>query len=181
MPQFDGFRHFLFLIPLLAILGGISFSAWVHSKINHWVKGFFICAVVFSLAITALDMRRLHPYETVYFNRFLAGGLAEAATKYETDYWGNSYREGILWVIENYHPAFKRKIRVLNASAPCQTGYYLEKTQKLRDRFEMVLTDPDIFLSTTRFESHSLFPGKVLYKVKRDHTALLYVIEVSGK
>ena len=180
-PQFDGFRHFLFLIPLLAILGGLSFSAWVHSKINHWVKVVSICAVAFFLAMTALDMRRLHPYETVYFNRFLARGLAEAATKYETDYWGNSYREGILWVIKNYHPAFKRKIRVLNASVPCQTGYYLEKTQELRDRFEMVLTDPDIFLSTTRFGSHNLFPGKVLYKVERDHTPLLYVIEVSGK
>jgi len=178
-PQFDGFRHFLFLIPLLAILGGISFAMFLRSRIARWIKILAGFAVTFSLCLTVFDMCRLHPYETVYFNRIPAGGLTEASKKYETDYWGNSYREGILWVIKNYHPDLKRKIRVMNASEPFQTAYYLEKTQELRDRFEMVQTDPDIYLSTTRWERHKIIPGKVLYTVERDHTPLLYVIEVS--
>lgn len=180
-PQFDGYRHFLFLIPLLAILGGISFAAFLRSRIALWIKILAGLAVAFSLCLTVLDMCRLHPYETVYFNRIPAGGLAEAAKKYETDYWGNSYREGILWVIKNYHPDLKRKIRVFNASEPFQTAYYLEKTPELRDRFEMVRSTPDIYLSTTRWERHKNIPGKVLYTVERDHTPLLYVIEVSKK
>ncbi len=177
-PQFDGYRHFLFLIPLLAILGGISFAAWIRSKVVGGIKILVIFAVISSLFLTALDMRRLHPYQTVYFNRLLAGGLARAAKNYETDYWGNSYREGILWVIKNYHPSMNRKIRVLNASWPFQTGYYLEKTPELQSRFEMVETNPDIFLSTTRRDCHKAFQGKILYKVERDNTPLLYVIEV---
>ena len=68
----------------------------------------------------------------------------------------------------------------MNAAELFQTGYYLEKTPELRDRFEMVRTDPDIYLSTTRFGRHKFYPGKVLYKVERDHTPLLYVIEVAG-
>jgi hypothetical protein len=180
-PQFDGFRHFLFLIPLLAILGGISFAIFLRSPIALWIKFIVGAVVAFSLCLTVLDMLRLHPYETVYFNRVLAGGLAEGSKKYETDYWGNSYGEGILWVIKNYHPDLQRKIRVMNASEPFQTAYYLEKTPELRNRFEMVDNDPDIFLSTTRWERYKLFPGKILYKVERDHTPLLYVIEVSKK
>jgi hypothetical protein len=124
-------------------------------------------------------MYRLHPYQTVYFNRIPAGGLAEAAKKYETDYWGNSYREGIEWVIQNYHPPLDRKIRVMNAAEVFQTGYYLEKTQELRDRFEMVEAGPDIFLSTTRWDLHKTYTGKILHTVVRDDTPLLYVIEVS--
>ena len=176
-PQFDGYRHFLFLIPLLAILGGISFAGFLRSKISRWIKGFATLVILFSLGLTAADMHRLHPYQTVYFNRILAGGLHEAAKKYETDYWGNSYREGILWVIQNYHPDLNRKIRVMNSTEPLQISYYLEKTPELRSRFETVQNDPDVFLSITRGDLHYSFPGKVLYGVIRDNTPLLYVIE----
>jgi Dolichyl-phosphate-mannose-protein mannosyltransferase len=178
-PQFDGFRHYLFLIPLLATLGGISFAAFLRTSAARWIKIALSLPIVFSLSLTAWDMYRLHPYQTVYFNRLAANGLAEASKHYETDYWGNAYREGILWVIKNYHPDLQRKIRVMNASEPFQIAYYLEKTPELRTRFETVKTDPDIFLATTRWDRHRSFPGKTLYTVERDHTPLLYVIEVS--
>ncbi len=179
--QFDGYRHLLFSIPLLAILGGISFASFLHSKIARWIKIFLSLAIAFSLCLTVMDMRYLHPYETVYFNRIPAGGLAKAAKRYETDYWGNSYREGILWVIKNYHPGFNRKIRVMNASHPSQISYYLEQTPALRERFEVVRTDPDIYLSTTKGGLHKAMPGKILYQIERDNTPLLYVIEVLKK
>lgn len=177
-PQFDGFRHYLFLIPLLATIGGISFGTFLRSPTSRWIKIAVCLPIVFSMGLTAWDMYRLHPYQTVYFNRLAGNGLAEGAKRYETDYWGNSYREGILWVIEHYHPDLQRKIRVMNASEPFQTAYYLEKTPELRARFETVKSDPDIFLATTRWERHKTFPGKILYTVERDHTPLLYVIEV---
>ncbi len=180
-PRYDGGRQFLFIIPQLAILGGISFAALLHSSLKRWGKALIILAVGASLCITAFDMITLHPYQTVYFNRILAGGLKKAAEKYETDYWGNSYREGILWVIKHYQPELHRKIRVLNAAKEFQTGYYLDQIPGAKDRIEMVQTDPDIFLATTRFERHRLFPGKILYIVERDHTPLLFVIEVLKK
>ena len=179
--RFDGYRHFLFTVPLLAILSGLSFQALFESGVARWVKIFSGIAVVFSLVLTFSDMVGLHPYETVYFNRIQAGGLDEAAKKYETDYWGNSYREGLQWVIENYKPAFKRKIRVINSCHAVQISSYLTKTPALRDRFELTPVDPDIYLSTTRWGLHRAVPGKILYQVKRGSTPLLYVIEVEKK
>jgi hypothetical protein len=35
---------------------------------------------------------RLHPYEYIYYNRFI-GGEQGAFRRFETDYWGTSYRE----------------------------------------------------------------------------------------
>ena len=40
---------------------------------------------------------RLHPFQYTYFN-CLAGGVAGAAGKYETDYWLTSYKEAIEWI-----------------------------------------------------------------------------------
>ena len=183
--QFDGYRHILFSIPLLAVLGGVSVTAFLHSKAARWAKLFLSSVLIISMGLTALDMYRLHPYQTVYFNRLLAGGLAKAAKNYDTDYWGNSYREGILWLIQNYNWPPDKKIKILNASKAFQTGYYLEKSPELRNRFDMFDNDtdrnpdPDIFLSTTRWNCYKAFRGKILYQVERDKTPLLYVIEVS--
>ena len=177
-PRFDGFRHFLFLIPILAVLAGISFAEFVRSKAYKIFKIASILGIVFSVALTAFDMYRLHPYQTVYFNRLLAGGLEKAAKNYETDYWGNSYREGILWLMNNYHPLIDRKIRILSFSWPFQTRYYLEKSREAMNRFEMVEDNPDIFISTTRRNCHKAYREKIIYTVERDHAPLLYVIEV---
>jgi len=49
-------------------------------------------------------MVQLHPYEYVYFNRLFAGGLKAAAERYETEYGGSSYKQGVEWVIRNYQP-----------------------------------------------------------------------------
>jgi len=177
--QYDGIRHFLFVIPLLAVLGGISLAEFLRSRAWLFLRIFVSVAVCFSIGITVVDMVRLHPYQTVYFNRSLAGGLQHAAQNYETDYWGNSYKEGVEWVIQNYQPKLNRKIRVNNPSNNFLTGYYLEKTPALRDRFEMVDDNPDLFLSTTRWNLHKKYPGRLLHVVERERTPLLYVIEVA--
>ena len=179
-PHFDGYRHYLFLTPILAALGGISFATLIHSKTALILRICAGLAITYSVCLTVFDMHRLHPYENVYFNQIQGGGLAKAGHQYETDYWGNSYREGILWVIKNYRPNSKRKIRIMNSSMPVQIDYYIQKTPGARDRFEMAQGHaPDIYLSTTRWEHHRDFPGKALYVVKRDGIPLLYVVEVA--
>ena len=81
-----------------------------------------VCGVVItvSLMTTIADMIALHPYESVYFNRLIAGGLRSAAGSYETDYWGNSYREGVEWLVTHYGPSASatQPIRVASCSHP---------------------------------------------------------------
>jgi hypothetical protein len=44
------------------------------------------------VAPTGINDIRLHPYEMLYFNR-LTGGIKQASTSYEFDYWGFSAAE----------------------------------------------------------------------------------------
>ena len=52
--------------------------------------------------LVAYDIVTLHPYEYIYLNRLGAGGQTEASTRFETDYWGLSYKEGLDWLAANY-------------------------------------------------------------------------------
>jgi 4-amino-4-deoxy-L-arabinose transferase-like glycosyltransferase len=178
---YDGLRHALFTIPLLAALCGCAFDALLADRRHR-----LLCLIVgvggaLSLLVTLRDMVELHPYETVFFNRAIAGGLPDAAGRYETDYWGNSYREGTEWVARHYREApATTRLRVGSCSPPLSVEYYLPA-----DRFEYVgsyafrsIDDrPDIFIATTRWACDQRFQGRVVHVVARQGVPLLFVKE----
>jgi hypothetical protein len=92
--MYNGVRHFLFVVPPLAILGGIAGAwlfRWLHAR-GHLAT--MAGAIVFAIGIASpvVDMARLHPYEYTAFNR-LAGGVAGARDRYMLDYWGLSLKQ----------------------------------------------------------------------------------------
>ncbi|HEX2988927.1 MAG TPA: hypothetical protein VHS06_12270, partial [Chloroflexota bacterium] len=143
------------------------------------VKVAVVGVVMISAGLTAYDMVDLHPYQYIYFNRLVGGGLETASTKYETDYYGVSYREGVRWVIDNYHPANGGKVRVANPSLNFLTAYYLEASPELRDKFQPVQPwdNPDVFIAITRWNFHNDKEGTVLHVISRKGVPLLYVIK----
>jgi len=176
---YDGIRHLLFVVPPAAILAAIGVSAcfaWSRHTVARLALGGLVAA---SLASTCVDMVRLHPYESIYFNRSVAGGLPGAYLRFETDYWGQSYKEGVDWLVANYRPQGTQPIRVANCSIPFLTGYYLAKTAELRARYVSVEDndDPEVMLATTRWLCNQRIRGKVLHVVERMGTPLCYVIE----
>ncbi len=91
---YDGLRHFLFLVPMLAAVGGWA-AVGLAARLRRTgaVPGWALLAVF--LAWCAREVRvmaELHPHEYVYFNR-IAGGLPGVLERYDTDYYGNGYRE----------------------------------------------------------------------------------------
>ena len=91
--MYNGIRHFVFVLPPLSILGGIA-AAWLVDAMRGVAFMRIGAAVVLALglALPALEMARLHPYEYTYFNR-LAGGVQEARERYMLDYWGLSLKQ----------------------------------------------------------------------------------------
>lgn len=108
---YDGLRHFLFLLPPLAILaalGGVTLLGPPREDSSGRSRGrrssaraprrLLPAAVVAVLLLSPLRAAvRLHPYEMTYFN-FLVGGVRGAQERYQTDYWVASYREGMQWI-----------------------------------------------------------------------------------
>lgn len=89
---YDGLRHFLFLMPPIAVLGALGFRTllnYLQRRSLGWVA--FTCLSVFALDQT-YALVRLHPHQHVFFNR-ASGGTKVAAKRYETEYYGSVYRE----------------------------------------------------------------------------------------
>lgn len=91
---YNGLRHFVFLIPPFAVLGGLA-AAWLIDRAGRQGKLTTTVVCIFlagGVALPAVDMARLHPYEYVYFNP-LAGGIRGAEGRYMLDYWGLAFKQ----------------------------------------------------------------------------------------
>lgn len=177
---YDGLRHFLFVMPPLAVLAGLGLSTAIDAIRWRWARAGMYGLVGGLLAWVAVDMVALHPYQSVYYNRLVAGGLAGAAGRFETDYWASSYREAVEWVVAHYDPETSEPIRIANCSDPFITRYYLDKQTADAPRFIQATDGPrHVFITTTRFNCHLRQGARLLHVVRRQGVNLAYVFETS--
>ncbi len=179
-PFYNGSRHLLFVLPGLAALAGVSAAWWLRSPLPAAVRAVGALLLAAAVGLTVRDMVELHPYESVYFNRLLGGGLARAGRLYETDYWCQSYKDGIDWIVREYSRPGLEQVRVAGHSVLPQIAYYLEKNEALRRRFKAVSVNdqPHFVLATTSMHDDERTPGRVVHVVARQGLPLLKGFEV---
>jgi hypothetical protein len=88
-PQYDGFRHFTFLLPPIFIIGGFAFYMLIEKNKIKWLNPILIILIVLP---GVLGIISLHPYQYTYYNS-LVGGTKGAFRRFETDYWLTCYKE----------------------------------------------------------------------------------------
>jgi 4-amino-4-deoxy-L-arabinose transferase-like glycosyltransferase len=91
---YNGIRHFLFIVPPMAVLGGVAF-AYLFDKLNSYRReAAFAGATAFALisGVSVVDMIRIHPYQYALFNQ-VAGGVRGASDRYMLDYWALGFKE----------------------------------------------------------------------------------------
>jgi len=97
---YDGIRHFLFVLPPLAALAGCGWGA-LFAVAAAWRRRAVRAGAVALVAAVAEPLvwyARSYPHAYVYFNP-LAGGIARASHRYETDYWALTIREAAEWMV----------------------------------------------------------------------------------
>jgi hypothetical protein len=174
---YDAQRHFLFLVPPFAALSGIATSHVLReTRIAAWLRALTLMSYLALGALSFVDMRSLHPYEYVYFNRFF-GGLPAAQGRFETEYWGAANREAFAWVVEHVPPRSDgRPVRVGMCYLGWQIDYY-KRALGVQARFQRVKEPKaDIFIATTRNDCHKK-RGRVIHTVDRQGVPLVYVLE----
>lgn len=89
-PAFTGLRHFLFVVPVFAVLTGIGFDWLMTAMAARRVLFAQALGAAVALAIVwnAGTLVMLHPYQYLFYNP-LVGGLQGASGNYDTDYWVN--------------------------------------------------------------------------------------------
>ena len=91
---YNGLRHFVFVVPPFAALGGVA-GAWFFEKAQALSKvatAALVAVFVGGLALPVSDMVRLHPYQYTAFN-WLSGGVRMAHDNYMLDYWGLAFKQ----------------------------------------------------------------------------------------
>jgi 4-amino-4-deoxy-L-arabinose transferase-like glycosyltransferase len=177
---YDGMRHFIFTLPPLAVLAAAGVSRLLDLPLTRRVRVAVVAAVAVGILAVLWDMIALHPYQSVYFNRLVAGGLRGAAPRFETDYWGASYREAADWVFRNYRSAARAPTTVRNCSADFLTRYVIDRNPSVKARFTIAPpnTTPNLLLATERWHCHEVNGGRLLHIVQRQGVPLAYVYEL---
>ena len=94
--MYDGFRHFLFILPPVFIFISFAFE-FIFERISFSSPAPYWIDIVLLIALAApgaLGIFQLHPYEYTYYNS-LVGGTSGAFRKYETEYWLTCYKEAV--------------------------------------------------------------------------------------
>jgi hypothetical protein len=92
--MYNGIRHFVFVTPPLAVLGGLA-GAWLFERLaRHGIAATIAASALALVAVAApvVEMVRLHPYQYTQFNH-LAGGVQAADERYMLDYWGLAFKQ----------------------------------------------------------------------------------------
>jgi Dolichyl-phosphate-mannose-protein mannosyltransferase len=92
--MYNGIRHFVFVVPPFAALGGLA-GAWIFDWLRAHGRGMAAAAAALFLVgimVPLVDMVRLHPYQYTHFNR-LSGGIRTADERYMLDYWGLAFKQ----------------------------------------------------------------------------------------
>lgn len=130
---YNEMRHFIFLLPPMAVLGGVGVDLlWLHlERRSVALRATVIIIILVYMTGLIAKMIRLHPYEYVSYNR-VVGGVKGAEKLFELDYWGTSQKE--------LYAALKNRIRenegeaglhqpwrIRLCGAPEASLYYFEK------------------------------------------------------
>jgi Dolichyl-phosphate-mannose-protein mannosyltransferase len=92
---YNGIRHFVFVIPPMALLGGLAFSwllNWLRAETRRSWQPLAVMLFCFGLLLPLAEMIRLHPYQYAHFN-YIAGTVREADDRFMLDYWGLALKQ----------------------------------------------------------------------------------------
>ncbi len=173
---YDGWRHLYFINAPMVALGCYALyrlKQVLPSVVNKYVYAVAACCM---LPVIWL-MISMHPYQNVYFNRIAFRNAGEAKFKFEMDYWGLSYREGLQFILDT-DP--RKKILVYGDSYPCLLNTHILKPA---DRARLIIVKEkdkrkaDYFLGNYRWANQEYMETNVVFYVTADKARILSCIK----
>lgn len=181
-PAFTGMRHFLFLLPPLAVLAGVGFSELVDTlEMNGRRLAAGAIALVGACFLwEGATLIRLHPYENLSYNA-LVGGLPGAFRRYDLDYWFNSMPEAIRMLetfVRNEAPAEALKAPMIYSVAVCGERLPFDQTvtlTQLHFDFRSEWDESEFFIAPTQMNCDRDLDGDIVATVERFGVPIAYV------
>lgn len=179
---YNGIRHFVFVVPPMAVLGGVAF-AWIVERIGEYRRGAQAAAVavfIGGLALPLAEMVRLHPYQYTHFNH-IAGTVRAAETRYMLDYWGLAFKQAsdelqeVLEERDEEAPKGRKwKVAVCGPQRPAQVALGQDFTIGWDSK------GADFAMTLGEFYCKGL-TAPVLVEIKRDDVVFARVYDIRGR
>lgn len=177
-PAFCGLRHFLFVLPPLAILAGVGLDSLLKRVSGiRLLAPVALAVVLVGFSWNAVTLYRLHPYEYLVFNP-LVGGLEGASRRYATDYWFTIMPEavdGLEAYLARTEPAESRDPNHSYSVAICGERASFLKKAKPHLHWAEVWETADFFIAPTHMNCDRDSQGKIVATVRRLGVPLGYV------
>ena len=179
---YDEWRHSFFIYPAFLIVGLVGLVWIVRSlsgrfrgatgKILRWTA---IALIAVNMIAVAAFIARYHPHENVFFNT-LTGGVKGANGKFEMDYWGLSYRQGLEYIVRT-DPA-----RVIPVHAATAAGRYNADILKPADRKRLTfvedLAGARYHITTFRWDREQFPPGSEAFAIRVQGVPIMAVYKL---
>ena len=179
-PAFTGLRHFLFLVPPLAVLTGLGLDELITS-FAFWHRrgpavGLIALSIVF--AWTASVLVRLHPYEYLFYSP-MVGGLQGADRRYEMDYWVNTMSEAVGGLKAYLDRTAGQSHRIYTVGV-CGERFAFERYADGRLKWTPGWLEADFFIAPTHMDCDRLVEGKTILSIERFGVAIGVVKDRRG-
>jgi hypothetical protein len=179
---YNGIRHFIFVIPPMAVLAGTAFAwtmNWLGESRRSWQPA-AVALFAFGLMLPLAEMIRLHPYQYTHFN-YIAGTVREADDRFMLDYWGLALKQasdGLREEIANRQEAppkgRKWKVAVCGPQRPAQVALGPDFTIGWDSHAA------DFAMTLGEFYCKGL-TAPVLVEIKRDDVVFARVYDIRGR
>jgi len=158
---YNGMRHFLFLMPMIVTIATFGFFDLLKSKLNQKIKIIFFIGIFSSIVWTLYEIVNLFPNQYAYFNE-ISGGFRNNYLKYETEYWGGSYKFATEYIRENIAPNYND----LKVSS-CFIGFGVQYYAQGKFRHVIRQSEGDLLIcdvvSEMGIEKHKL--GEIVHQI----------------
>ena len=181
---YDGWRHMYFLAAPLCLLAVYGLRRLLAAARRPWLRRGVYALAAAGVAAAAAEMALIHPHQMVYFNFLVDRRTPEyLRTRYEMEYWGPAYREGLEYLLRRAPQAtihivaaknWRRALHVL----PAAERRRIVITDRVHDPpdHHYVITNHNTVTNHTRGYERRSFPvSPALYARRVYHNTILTV------
>jgi len=146
---FDGLRYFLFLMPYLSIIPGITIYYLIYN-IKFNIYKFYLISILVLFIYYLFNFFSLTPYQYTYLNIF-NGNFSDASKRFENDYWGVSLKELVSKIEMSEHFNSNNYFKIAYCGINNETiNYYLKRIENFRYKEIYNYEDYDYIIMTNR-------------------------------
>jgi len=177
---YDGWRQMYFIYPsilLIAVFGMKTVYKQSSRVFRHpiWLRILAGMVLAIGLLEPLVFALQYHPHENVFFNVF-AGNSTSLRQKFEQDYWGLSYKQGIDYILA-HDQSSKIYLAINDKPGNEYIEYMLTPEQASRIVIGPV-NSSDYFITTFRWHPEDYSYGKEYYSINIRGTTIMVVYKI---